>query len=367
MALLGLGALAIGLGVLRRRRVVVAAGAAGVLSGVGLALLLGSSASYVDQIEACGPLSDHWPVARGQCVVTYGTAALAEQDVLAALAPLQESETCHDVGHELGRRAGSLLPSLRDALIPEAAVCQEGFIHGVLYAAAMYLDDAQYRELALEACRAWQGQADFSMPSCAHGIGHGALFRWSGDIQAANDMCLEAFTDQEHDLLVECRGGAMSAWASLQALAPAGPAYPVSSGQELTATCAQLSEPELAHECYAGLAMSARPQPGQEFETFAGLLEVCSRDSTDQYFVSACTSGVAKAAQEWYAGSADGARACAVVPPGRGRTMCAIGYALSQQYDAPQRSDTRLVCDLAEVPWADCEVVLGVVTEGPKQ
>lgn len=338
----------------------VLTGAALGVTGLAAAVLLAPTGSYVEQMNACGPLRDHWPIERGQCVLTFATAALAAGDVPAALSPLQASDTCHDVGHELGRRAGSLLPAWEDALVPQAAVCQEGFIHGVMYAGAMYLDDAAYLELALSACRTWQDQPGFSMPSCAHGIGHGALFRWSGDLEAALTVCEDVLPGTENDALrVECRGGAMSAWAYLKASAPTGPQWPLGSGEQLTAQCALVTDAADAHECYAGVAAAARPQPGQEDDVFSGLLGVCVQDAADEWFLAACTSGVAKSAQEWYAGDPRGAQVCRGVEPGRGRLMCAVGYALSQQYDAPQTADPIEVCALADVPWTDCRELIG--------
>ena len=361
-AVAGLGAAAgsvLILGVWRRRLPVVLVGLAGAAGAAGVLIMGAASASAEDRVLACGDMSGQWSNERGLCVVEQATGVLRTGDVPAALVSLQDSFTCHDVGHELGRRAAALLPRANDALVPEAAICREGFVHGVMYSAAMYLSDEEYRDLSSQVCSTWPESERFVLASCAHGIGHGAVFRFSGSLDLADQLCADLFSSQQESLLTECRGGAATAWALLRAQAPQGEFWRLDDFANAEQACAAMTAHDAIHECYAGIAMSMSPPVEEAPEAFAALLGVCSSDhGADEYALSACASGVGKIAQAWFFDDISGASSCSALPEGRARTTCAVSFFLALQYDVKGFSDAPAVCSAAQVEWARCDEVL---------
>lgn len=94
---------------------------------------------------------------------------------------------CHEIAHEIGHGAFNRLGTFSEAMQLQDVTCNGGYLHGVLESAFGELTGTTTAELrnacndlAPESFVAWQ---------CIHGLGHGFMFAYDQDINAARNEC----------------------------------------------------------------------------------------------------------------------------------------------------------------------------------
>ena len=116
------------------------------------------------------------------------------QGIIAMLAELESDvatdptviERCHPVAHELGELGYVLKQDYGDAFVEGAPICASGYYHGVMIGYLKAHPDFTEKEFSV-VC---DSQTDpFLYFQCLHGLGHGTMFYYDHDVDAALKAC----------------------------------------------------------------------------------------------------------------------------------------------------------------------------------
>ena len=97
--------------------------------------------------------------------------------------------SCHGLAHEIGRYAFAKY-GFTEALIYQDDICGTGYIHGIIEAYFVKVDNPE--EAVLAACS--MGTLHDQIGKCRHGVGHGLMFYSKNDVTASLKNC-DLFTD----------------------------------------------------------------------------------------------------------------------------------------------------------------------------
>lgn len=97
--------------------------------------------------------------------------------------------SCHGLAHEIGRYAFAKY-GFTEALIYQDDICGTGYIHGIIEAYFVKVDNP--KEAVLSACST--GTLHEQIGKCRHGVGHGLMFYSKNDVTASLKNC-DLFTD----------------------------------------------------------------------------------------------------------------------------------------------------------------------------
>ncbi|MFM7088576.1 MAG: hypothetical protein ACKOW9_03530 [Candidatus Paceibacterota bacterium] len=111
---------------------------------------------------------------------------------------------CHALSHAVGRAAWSKYENIADAFNSGFDVCDFGFYHGVVEKAGMEMGLDEFIVKIPQMCAELNNDG-LRYSQCAHGAGHGALYRSEGDINLAMSLCSGFKNDQ--GLLSGCQTG----------------------------------------------------------------------------------------------------------------------------------------------------------------
>ena len=146
---------------------------------------------------------------------------------VAALLASTTEQGCHEIAHLAGFYFSRL-----NAAVPTAARgmilgCNDGMVHGVLEAIGMFSSDDEFIESTATLCRTAPSERE--RKTCAHGLGHAALWRTIGDLDTAWDLCQRIehgpddnvellfnrfrLTDTRYSARVECLSASVMEWA----------------------------------------------------------------------------------------------------------------------------------------------------------
>jgi hypothetical protein len=200
---------------------------------------------------------------------------------------------CHETSHAIGRESLRSNGDLAAAFADGFDVCDFGYYHGIVEAAAGHLDDAAFRAAVPELCGQLASVDQLFLLQCTHGLGHAAARRTNNDMVKALSFCeaLEQSSsfgpDELAGALNGCGTGVTMEWfavatsAGLRAVSPEvaevrevcnevpqrwapecfeyvgntlDPSRPVESLRELAGWCTRSASPD---SCFIGLARAA--------------------------------------------------------------------------------------------------------------
>lgn len=168
-------------------------------------------------VQSCLKLVGDLPAQRS-CVLERVTYLLEKSngDPITGIAELKVADSwpaCHEVAHELGRRAWAV----NGKAILEGSgwkTCGQGFTHGVEESASVYLDDESYLGYIEGFCSGAEHESEAEIAQCAHGVGHGVMRRFAGDPDRSIATC-EQLPGLAPEVVQECAGAAIMEHARL--------------------------------------------------------------------------------------------------------------------------------------------------------
>lgn len=98
---------------------------------------------------------------------------------------------CHETSHAIGRESLRLNGDLAAAFVDGFDVCDFGYYHGIVEAAAGHLDDSEFRAAVPHLCGELASADRLFMLQCTHGLGHAAARRTNNDMIKALSFCDE--------------------------------------------------------------------------------------------------------------------------------------------------------------------------------
>lgn len=153
----------------------------------------GSALPAPTSIDGClaGP-----EATQSTCLLDYFTAEMRTSGPAHALAILAANQTrsetmivqCHQIAHDLGRQAITVVGDVAKAFEQGTAVCSSGYFHGVVESSLGELTDAQLPEAVSKQCAAVPTEG-LRRYNCTHGLGHGLMIRLNGNLFAALQLC----------------------------------------------------------------------------------------------------------------------------------------------------------------------------------
>lgn len=178
------------------------------LAGSAIYLVTGSERrSEADSLVSLDPMQIGKPSLIRQkndvtrTVETQGVAAALQQVVKIRDARLGD---CHALSHAVGRAAWVKYKNVAKAFQSGFDVCDFGFYHGVVEKAGMELSIEDFKIKIPQMCAELKSDG-LRYSQCAHGAGHGAMYRSEGDVNLAMSLCSGFAKDQ--GLLSGCQTG----------------------------------------------------------------------------------------------------------------------------------------------------------------
>lgn len=116
------------------------------------------------------------------CYSEYFVAKLETAGAAAALAEIQANQptdrhidgNCHQLAHDVGRRAATFYASVPEALAVDGSPCSYGYYHGLMAEVITSHEPSELPPLIASACSAHeQPPGNATWINCVHGIGHG--------------------------------------------------------------------------------------------------------------------------------------------------------------------------------------------------
>lgn len=102
---------------------------------------------------------------------------------------------CHQITHDLGADAVEHYGDLGRTLAFEASACWSGYYHGAVETELSRLDDVELAELVPRVCdEPARERYSFTHYNCVHGVGHGLMLRFDGDLWTTMPYC-DAYAD----------------------------------------------------------------------------------------------------------------------------------------------------------------------------
>ena len=114
---------------------------------------------------------------------------------------------CHQVVHDLGNDAAEYYGDVGVALTYEGSACWSGYYHGVVeYAISQFDGTELFDEMPNICTSASEREYSFTHYNCVHGLGHGVMLNFEGDLFGSIPYC-ETLPDPWE--LSSCVGGAI--------------------------------------------------------------------------------------------------------------------------------------------------------------
>lgn len=219
---------------LRRRGRLALIGLVPVLTAAGLAVLPSKPATGLswDGCDAyTSSIRREQEVLRRDCRVRVilnmlGTNG-AGRDKVAAMLAGNTDQTCHEIAHLAGFYFSRITADLGAASKGLILGCNDGMVHGVLEAIGMFSSDEEFVARSADLCLV--ADSEHVRKTCAHGVGHAALWRTVGNLNNAWNICSNLdpgpdtnvevlfnrfrLTDTRYSAQVECRSAAVMEWA----------------------------------------------------------------------------------------------------------------------------------------------------------
>jgi hypothetical protein len=301
-------------------------------------------------VSECGTDSGRTSPIVEECRMERATSLLAAGNLNQVITEMHDVPSCHDFGHEIGRRAYALIDD-RDTLArPEKTLCTEGYLHGLMYGAAMYSTDEQYRTFLTGFCQRLPDIEGLSLGSCAHGVGHGWTMRTNGRLSQAQDECRAVFA-QPGPLQTECTGAALMEFIQLIDDTEGRPQWLLAENREPAELCRQVPV-ENTEWCYTGIAMSTGWTEATGPAYAAGMIDTCLTEHDARR--DNCLRGVVRTFPSALGLDPGKAAICLKVPADGGRTTCASSYAYHLAYAVLNTDQADAVCQAAGLPAATC-------------
>jgi hypothetical protein len=279
--------------VLLRRRPLFIVGVALVASTLTFGVHSTDRTTAPPAVIACAAITD-LGTAQG-CALERLHYLLAAGDVDGALEEFVQTKDmtrCHEVAHAFGRSAWVAGGSTTVA-VPGFGFCDQGFYHGALEAAAVFLNDQSFADVAKSFCsQVYAGADEPVLINCSHGIGHGLMLRYAGDIDQGKQVCasLEGATAPMRD---ECTGALYMEQSRMMLAAEGDKDYQPATNTPTKELCKSL-ELNIAVHCYNAVAMG---EPMVEGSSLRNLIEFCNGEpATPGGLRLTCLDGVTREA-----------------------------------------------------------------------
>jgi hypothetical protein len=196
---------------------------------------------------------------------------------------------CHEVAHELGRLTW-LFGGYDAVAVPGPDNCDSGFYHGAMEAASVYLDDTAFEAFAKTFCGTVTAGTDRDqLAVCLHGLGHGGMYRYAGDLHKVIALC----DDLGYDYFSEetCAGAGYMEHVRMMKAAETNDAYAPIPNIPTVELCASAPIEHAVH-CYAGVVMNI-PRTAT---SGPDLLKICDKVTTAAGHRLVCVDGVMREA-----------------------------------------------------------------------
>lgn len=257
--------------------------------------------------------------AQNVCILERSTYTLVVDGVRPAVLEMRDArpQGCHDLGHELGRRAW-LVAGPDETLQRGLELCYNSYYHGVLYGAATYMEDEEYLELLQSICPRLYAEGSGDMGSCAHGVGHAALMRLGGNLPAAESICYRMIPSG-YEYSLECRGAAIGEHVKYLYAAISMNIPLPDPGEDPLDVCLTMGL-EVVTWCYSGTVMGLKKPHGSGGE----FLEICLDRLEPGERRLACIQGMAVEFRNVHSHEPEGSSICLILKDQRERDTC--GY-----------------------------------------
>ncbi|MBI3253325.1 MAG: thrombospondin type 3 repeat-containing protein [Nitrosopumilales archaeon] len=206
-----------------------------------------------------------------------------------ALSKLGAVDDCHFVSHEIGyvgfEENPNVIEILRDV---DSTICRGGYYHGVMTA---YFHDAKENNKSLpeykDICNDLIGSSDYQ--DCIHGLGHGLVHFYQGDLTASTNSCHQMSFYQSS----LCVGGTMMQYTDEQ-LTRNG-----LTANNISKMCTSLNLSSLDYQqCNVSLGLSLAYHTNHDLEKGKSFCEMIS-DEKGKSFCLYGFEGEIKNAQEY--------------------------------------------------------------------
>jgi hypothetical protein len=302
--------------VVRKRRGLILA-VIFIAAGGGAAITSLPSGTVPADVSTCMNLSDD--VERNQCLfdrVLYLTSTEGGNPSSARveLAAAENIRGCHEVAHEFGKYS-YILGGYEAVAQKGPHNCDGGFYHGALEAASIYLGDEEFMERARTYCSNILDEGSTELGNCAHGLGHGGMFRFAGDLERVVEFCQTL--DNSSREIESCSGAAYMEHARLMNAAGGDPAFMPVPATPTLELCPSLAA-ELAVQCYNGVAMGTPITPTSADE----LLEMCNNEPGPGANRLTCVDGVMQESINHVKDFETAAQRCTILDGAAERAVC---------------------------------------------
>jgi hypothetical protein len=253
----------------------------------------------VAEVETCLGNSNRLEIQR--CLEGSFTAVVVTEGVNAALDRLgglvatnnRARYFCHEASHAIGRASLRENAGIAEAFRDGYDVCDFGYYHGIVEAAAAGLDDEGFREIVSTLCTDFASAEELFFMQCTHGLGHAAARRTNNDMLRSLEFCaaLDAVPGLEGERLAAARNGCGTGvtmeWFAVATASSNTGGLPVVA--EPRDVCHQVPD-EWADECYEYVGNTLdSSDPVRSLGDLAGWCE-----GTDR--AAPCYKGLARAA-----------------------------------------------------------------------
>jgi hypothetical protein len=155
-------------------------------------------------------------IGKPSCYREYFRSIMEDQGADVAVAEIAELAAtdefvgldCHQITHDLGQDAVEFYGDLGRVLSFEGSACWSGYYHGAVETEMSGLDDEALLAAVPTVCdEAATDRYSFSHYNCVHGVGHGLMLRFDGDLWTSIPYC-ETYPESDLWERRSCIGGA---------------------------------------------------------------------------------------------------------------------------------------------------------------
>ena len=202
---------------------------------------------------------------------------------------------CHEASHAIGRASMRSHDDIVAAFTDGYDVCDFGYYHGIVEAAADHLDDEEFRDAVPTLCAGLASENTLFYMQCLHGTGHAAALRANNDLNRGLEFCDELretdtlADEQREGALNGCGTGVTMEWFSTASIAGSDSGAvspPVSQPREVCAEVDERWQPE-CYEYVGNTLDTSRPAA-----SLRELADWCLQTTE----ISACFVGLTRAA-----------------------------------------------------------------------
>ena len=246
------------------------------------------------------------------------------------------SRNCHQITHDLGNDAVVWYGNVGTALTYEGSACWSGYYHGVVeYALGQYDDTELEAELPIFCSEVAVRQYSFDHFNCVHGLGHGIMQIFDGDLFDTIPYC-EVFRDPWEDS--SCMNGALM---ENMILGQQGtPTY--LRTDDLVYPCNAIPELYVA-DCFATQTSWMLHNTGYDTAGFKEVFSICNGVRTDM--VGNCYRALGRDVSSSYNQDVSTiVRLCSLGEPAY-QSDCYIGAATNTIYNNHNTIQATLICE----------------------